>query len=149
MESESHKELKNRVSKRYERKGYETKIEHRIPNGLIVDVKAENGEETVFIEIGAMHGEDRVEKLNDYCDEVIQLTQIDKPNSRPDDYTTVSFRKEFVEQLASHLEKTHYDSVKSFLKHLAVKDMESEDKISEEEAREIGKRLEKLGYLDR
>lgn len=63
------------------------------------------------------------------------------------DYTTVSFRKEFVEDLEDYLEDKPFGSVKSFLKHLAVKDMESEEKISEEEAKEIGKKLKELGYV--
>ena len=64
------------------------------------------------------------------------------------DYTTVSFRKEFVEDLREYLEDKPFDSPKSFLKHLAVKDMESEEKISSKEAREIGKKLKQLGYVD-
>ena len=65
------------------------------------------------------------------------------------DYTTVSFKKAFIEDLEDYLDDKPFDSPKGFLKHLAVKDMESDDKISEQEAKEIGKRLEKLGYLDR
>ncbi|MFB6213212.1 MAG: hypothetical protein ABEJ07_01450 [Candidatus Nanohaloarchaea archaeon] len=63
------------------------------------------------------------------------------------DYTTVSFKREFVEDVKEYLDDKPFDSVKSFLKHLAVKDMESEEKISEEEARKIGKKLKDLGYV--
>lgn len=65
------------------------------------------------------------------------------------DYTTVSFKKAFIEDLEDYLEDKPFDSPKSFLKHLAVKDMESDEKISEAEAKKLGKQLEKLGYLDR
>lgn len=65
------------------------------------------------------------------------------------DYTTVSFKKDFIADLEDYLEDKPFDSVKSFLKHLAVKDMESDSKISSEEAREIYQKLEDLGYLDR
>jgi hypothetical protein len=65
------------------------------------------------------------------------------------EYTTVSFKKEFIDDLEDYLDDKPFTSVKSFLKHLAVKDMEAEEKISEEEAKEIYQKLEKLGYLDR
>lgn len=65
------------------------------------------------------------------------------------DYTTVSFRKDFIEDLEEYLKDEPFNSVKSFLKHLAVKEMESESNISEEEAKQIYQKLEDLGYLDR
>jgi hypothetical protein len=65
------------------------------------------------------------------------------------DYTTVSFKKDFIEDLEDYLDDKPFDSAKSFLKHLVVKDMESDEKISEAEAKKLGKQLEKLGYLDR
>lgn len=63
-------------------------------------------------------------------------------------YTTVSFKKAFIDDLKEYLEDKPFDSPKHFLKHLAVKDMGSEEKISENEAREIGKKLKQLGYMD-
>lgn len=65
------------------------------------------------------------------------------------DYTTVSFKKDFISDLEEYLEDKPFDSVKNFLKHLAVREMESDEKISSEEAKEIYRKLEELGYLDR
>lgn len=149
MESESHSQLKKKTAQKYEKKGYDTELEHRVENGLIVDVKAENDLEKIFIEIGAMHGENRAEKLESYCDKLVHLPQIDKPDSRDDSYTTVSFKKDFIEEIENHLEDSPFSSTRFFLKHLALKEIESKEGYSNEEVRQIAQKLEKLGYLDR
>jgi len=64
------------------------------------------------------------------------------------DYTTVSLRKEFVADVEEYIEDEPFGSVKEFVKHVVVQEMESEDEISEAEARRIGKRLQDLGYVD-
>ncbi len=64
------------------------------------------------------------------------------------DYTTVSFKRDFVEDVKDYIEDQSFGSVRSFLEHVAVKDMESEEKISEEEAKQIGKKLKELGYME-
>ncbi|MFB6203664.1 MAG: hypothetical protein ABEK01_04195 [Candidatus Nanohaloarchaea archaeon] len=64
------------------------------------------------------------------------------------DYTTVSFKKDFINDLKEYIEDRQFDSVKNFLKHLAVKEMESEEEISQEEAKEIANKLRELGYME-
>lgn len=64
------------------------------------------------------------------------------------DYTTVSFKKDFVEDVKEYIDQEPFGSVRTFLEHLAVKEMESEKKISEDEAREIARKLRDLGYMD-
>ena len=63
------------------------------------------------------------------------------------DYTTVSFKKDFIEDLKEHIEDEPFDSVKNFLKHLAVQEMESKDEISDDEAKEVAQKLKQLGYM--
>jgi hypothetical protein len=63
------------------------------------------------------------------------------------DYTTVSFKKSFIRDLEDYIEDEPFDSVKNFLKHLAVQEMESKDEISEDEAREVAQKLKQLGYM--
>jgi hypothetical protein len=38
--------------------------------------------------------------------------------------------------------------VKEFVKHVVVQEMEADEAITEEEARQIGQRLRDLGYVD-
>ena len=64
------------------------------------------------------------------------------------DYTTISLRKEFVADVEEYIEDEPFGSVKEFVKHVVVQEMESDEAISEEEAREIGQRLRDLGYVD-
>ncbi len=65
------------------------------------------------------------------------------------DYTTVSFKKEFIQDVEEHIDDQNFSSPKEYIKHLVLQDMESEDRMSEQEIKEIGKKLEKLGYMDR
>jgi Arc/MetJ-type ribon-helix-helix transcriptional regulator len=64
------------------------------------------------------------------------------------EYTTISLRKEFVEDVEVYIEDEPFGSVKEFVKHLVVREMESEDAISDEEARLIGQKLRDLGYVE-
>lgn len=64
------------------------------------------------------------------------------------DYTTVSFKKDFVEDIRDYIDETSFGSVRSFLEHVAVKEMESEEAISESEAKKIGQKLKDLGYVE-
>lgn len=63
------------------------------------------------------------------------------------DYTTVSFKKDFIEDVKEHIEDQNFSSPKEYIKHLVMRDMDSEDRMSNEEIREIGKKLEELGYM--
>jgi len=47
------------------------------------------------------------------------------------EYTTVSLRKEFVADVEEYIEDEPFGSVKEFVKHLVVQEMESDDEISE------------------
>jgi len=64
------------------------------------------------------------------------------------DYTTISFKKEFIRDVEAYIEDEHFTSVKEFVKHLVLREMESESSISEAEARRIGQRLKDLGYVE-
>ncbi|MFB6109704.1 MAG: hypothetical protein ABEJ60_02365 [Halodesulfurarchaeum sp.] len=64
------------------------------------------------------------------------------------EYTTISLRREFVEDVGAYIEDEPFGSVKEFLKHLALREMEAEDTINESEAREIGQKLRELGYVE-
>ena len=64
------------------------------------------------------------------------------------EYTTISLKKDFVRDVETYLEDEHYGSVKEFLKHLALREMESAEAITEAEARELGRKLESLGYVE-
>jgi len=65
------------------------------------------------------------------------------------EYTTISFKKDFINDVEEHISDQNFSSPKEYIKHLVLQDMESEDRMSEEEIKEIGKKLEKLGYMDR
>jgi len=43
------------------------------------------------------------------------------------EYTTVSLRKEFVADVEEYIEDEPFGSVKEFVKHLVVQEMESDD----------------------
>lgn len=64
------------------------------------------------------------------------------------DYTTISLRKEFVKDVEDYIEDEPFTSVKEFVKHVVVREMESEETISEAEARQIGQKLQELGYME-
>lgn len=64
------------------------------------------------------------------------------------DYTTISLRKDFVKDVEEYIEDEPFGSVKEFVKHLVVREMESTDQISETEARQIGQKLRELGYME-
>ncbi|MFC7187830.1 hypothetical protein [Halorubrum yunnanense] len=64
------------------------------------------------------------------------------------EYTTISLRKEFVADVEEYVEDEPFGSVKEFVKHVVVQEMESDEEISESEARQIGQRLRDLGYVD-
>jgi len=64
------------------------------------------------------------------------------------DYTTISFKKDFVRDVEEYIEDEPYGSVKEFVKHLVIREMDAEETITEEEARRIGQRLQELGYVE-
>jgi len=64
------------------------------------------------------------------------------------EYTTISLRKEFVVDVEAYIEDEPFGSVKEFVKHVVVREMESEDEISDTEAREIAQKLQDLGYME-
>lgn len=64
------------------------------------------------------------------------------------DYTTISLRKEFVADVEEYIEDEPFASVKEFVKHLVLREMESDGEISETEARRIGRKLKELGYVE-
>lgn len=64
------------------------------------------------------------------------------------EYTTVSLRKEFVADVEAYIEDEPFGSVKEFVKHVVVREMESDDEIGEAEARQIGQKLRDLGYVE-
>ena len=65
------------------------------------------------------------------------------------EYTTISFKKEFLRDVKDHIEDQNFSTPKEYVKHLVMRDMESGERMSDEEIKEIGKKLENLGYLDR
>ena len=64
------------------------------------------------------------------------------------DYTTISFKKEFIADVEEYIEDEPFGSVKEFVKHLVIREMESEDAIRDEEVREIGQKLRELAYME-
>ncbi|MFB6106366.1 MAG: hypothetical protein ABEJ70_05270 [Halobacteriaceae archaeon] len=64
------------------------------------------------------------------------------------DYTTISLKKEFVEDVEAYIEDEPFGSVKEFVKHLVLREMETEGTISDAEARDIGRKLRELGYVE-
>ena len=64
------------------------------------------------------------------------------------DYTTISLRKEFVADVEAHIEDEPFGSVKEFVKHVVVQEMESDEGVSEAEAKQIAQKLRDLGYME-
>jgi Arc/MetJ-type ribon-helix-helix transcriptional regulator len=64
------------------------------------------------------------------------------------DYTTISLKKEFVADVEEYIENEPFGSPKEFVKHLVIREMESEDGVSDEEARDIAQKLRELGYVE-
>jgi hypothetical protein len=64
------------------------------------------------------------------------------------DYTTISLKKAFVEDVEAYLEDEPFGSPKEFIKHLVLREMEGESEISADEAREIAQKLRDLGYME-
>ena len=64
------------------------------------------------------------------------------------DYTTISLRKEFVADVEAYIEDEPFGSVKEFVKHVVVQEMESDEGVSEAEAKQIAKKLRDLGYME-
>lgn len=64
------------------------------------------------------------------------------------EYTTISLRREFVADVEAYIEDKPFGSVKEFVKHLVVREMESDDRITEAEARQIARKLRELGYVE-
>lgn len=64
------------------------------------------------------------------------------------DYTTISLRKEFVNDVEDYIEDEPFTSVKEFVKHVVVREMDADATISEAEARKIGQKLRDLGYME-
>ena len=64
------------------------------------------------------------------------------------EYTTISLRKEFVADVEAYIEDEPFSSVKEFVKHVVVQEMESPEDISDTEARQIAEKLRELGYME-
>lgn len=64
------------------------------------------------------------------------------------EYTTISLRKEFVADVEAYIEDGPFNSVKEFVKHVVVREMESPEEISDTEARQIAQKLRDLGYME-
>lgn len=64
------------------------------------------------------------------------------------EYTTISLKKEFVADVEAYIEDEPFGSVKEFIKHLVIREMESDQAITETEARRIGQKLKELGYVE-
>jgi Arc/MetJ-type ribon-helix-helix transcriptional regulator len=64
------------------------------------------------------------------------------------EYTTISLKREFVEDVEAYIEDEPYGSVKEFVKHLLLREMEREAAISEAEAKQLGQKLRDLGYVE-
>lgn len=64
------------------------------------------------------------------------------------EYTTISLRKEFVADVEAYIEDDPFSSVKEFVKHVVVREMESSEDISDTEARQIAEKLRELGYME-
>ena len=64
------------------------------------------------------------------------------------DYTTISLRKEFVADVEAYIEDEPFGSVKEFVKHVVVQEMESDEGVSEREAKQIAQKLRELGYME-
>jgi Arc/MetJ-type ribon-helix-helix transcriptional regulator len=64
------------------------------------------------------------------------------------DYTTISLRKEFVADVETYIEDEPFGSVKEFVKHVVVQEMESDEGVSEAEAKQIAQKLRDLGYME-
>ncbi len=76
------------------------------------------------------------------------LLGLQAANNAMSEYTTISLKKEFVRDVEAYLEDETYGSVKEFVKHLLIREMESGDGITEAEARQLGQKLEQLGYVE-
>ena len=64
------------------------------------------------------------------------------------EYTTISLRKEFVADVETYIEDEPFGSVKEFVKHVVVREMEADDTISATEAKQIAAKLRELGYME-
>ena len=64
------------------------------------------------------------------------------------EYTTISFKKDFVADVEAYIAEEPFGSPKEFIKHLVIREMEAEGDIPDEEVRAIGKRLRELGYVE-
>lgn len=64
------------------------------------------------------------------------------------EYTTISFKKDFIRDVEAYIEDEPFGSPKEFVKHLVLREMEAEETISESEARRIGRKLKELGYME-
>jgi Arc/MetJ-type ribon-helix-helix transcriptional regulator len=64
------------------------------------------------------------------------------------EYTTISLRKDFVADVEEYIEDESFDSVKEFMKHLVIREMEGEQEITDKEVREIAQKLSDLGYME-
>ncbi|OYR55350.1 hypothetical protein [Halorubrum halodurans] len=64
------------------------------------------------------------------------------------EYTTISLRKEFVADVEAYIEDEPFGSVKEFVKHVVVREMEADDEIGDAEAKRIARKLRELGYME-
>ena len=64
------------------------------------------------------------------------------------DYTTISLKREFVDDVQAYIQDEPFGSVKEFIKHLVIREMESPNEISDAEARRIADKLRELGYME-
>lgn len=127
-ESESHKHLKRKVASDYEERGFDVVIEKRLPNSQVVDVYAESEDKKLAIEVGAMNGFDREEKLKNHVDEVIQLRQLDKPQARSKTGNLKEVRADITEAMNTHIDTKLssglYGSKAEYIRDVIRDDME-------------------------
>lgn len=108
MEGEDHKKLKSRAAAKMEKKGYDVEKEKKLDNGLIVDVYANDAEETVIIEVGSLNGEGRFEELRKCADRVVHMTQLGKDRIRRyDDSINMDLGVEYKSKLREIAEARH------------------------------------------
>jgi hypothetical protein len=48
----------------------------------------------------------------------------------------------------AYIEDEPFGSVKEFVKHVVVQEMESDERVSEAEAKQIAQKLRDLGYME-
>ena len=113
-EKMDHKVVKEQIAETYRAKGYEAETEKHV-NGLVVDVLAKNSEKTVIIEVGALNGEDREDKLSSFCDEFRQVPLKNRKTERSYDN-----RLEGKEEINFTYEKEKFEEIKRLIDSEAI-----------------------------